>query len=199
MTQRALVELADRISANYYRKAMPDEYYLPPVTLDELGLICTALRAAPAPGGIEAREYCCHGIERTDCEQCSRALQSQPVQPAGKGEQEPTVPAVLLTALIGNIREYERHGSINTPVANEICLYLNRALEHGAASPVRVRATIIEILGYHFATLVSGNNQPHMSGDPRNRLPSHRRRHFDDACESAADAILASLSDRGGK
>lgn len=52
------------------------------------------------------------------------------------------------------------------------------------------------IVGYHLAAIVSGNNQPHMSGDPRNRLPSHKRRWFDHACNSASAAAIAAL--RGG-
>lgn len=42
-----MVMLADKIALNYSRKAMPNEYYLPPLTLDELNLIGAALRAAP--------------------------------------------------------------------------------------------------------------------------------------------------------
>ena len=40
-----------------------------------------------------------------------------------------------------------------------------------------------------FAWLVSRNNQPCMSGDPRDRLHSHVRRNFDDATASLAAAI----------
>lgn len=40
-----------------------------------------------------------------------------------------------------------------------------------------------------FAPLVSRNNQPCMSGDPRDRLHSHVRRVFDDATASLAAAI----------
>jgi hypothetical protein len=53
------------------------------------------------------------------------------------------------------------------------------------------RQKVIDLIGYHFAVLVSGNNQPHMSGDPRARLLPHVRRRFDDACEATAEAILA--------
>lgn len=42
-----------------------------------------------------------------------------------------------------------------------------------------------------FAPMVSGNNQPCMSGDPRDRLHSHIRRQFDDATRALADAIRA--------
>lgn len=50
---------------------------------------------------------------------------------------------------------------------------------------------LAEIIGYHLASMVSGNNQPHMSGDPRQRIQPARRRQFDDACQSAAEAVLA--------
>jgi len=46
------------------------------------------------------------------------------------------------------------------------------------------------IIGYHMAAIVSRNNQPCMSGDPRDRIPQALRREFDRACFSAADAIL---------
>ncbi len=49
---------------------------------------------------------------------------------------------------------------------------------------------LVTMIGYRFACVVSGNNQPHMSGDPRNRLPPIRRRMFDDACDDLADEIL---------
>jgi hypothetical protein len=50
---------------------------------------------------------------------------------------------------------------------------------------------IADIIGYHMASLVSGNNQPDMSGDPRARLHAHVRRRFDDACREAAGKIVA--------
>lgn len=56
------------------------------------------------------------------------------------------------------------------------------------------REHIIELIGYRFGALVSGNNMPHMSGDPRARIPQHRRRHFDDACADCADEILKALA-----
>jgi hypothetical protein len=40
-----------------------------------------------------------------------------------------------------------------------------------------------------FATFVSGNKQPCMSGDPRDRLHPHQRRWFDDAMREVAAAI----------
>ncbi len=42
-----------------------------------------------------------------------------------------------------------------------------------------------------FARLVSRNNQPCMSGDPRDRLNRLDRRAFDDAMAALADAIRA--------
>ena len=42
-----------------------------------------------------------------------------------------------------------------------------------------------------FAPLVSGNRQPCMSGDGRDRLHTHVRRDFDDATSSLAAAIRA--------
>lgn len=42
-----------------------------------------------------------------------------------------------------------------------------------------------------FASLVSGNRQPCMSGDGRDRLHRHVRRDFDDATASLAAAIRA--------
>jgi len=53
------------------------------------------------------------------------------------------------------------------------------------------RQKLIDLIGYHLASALSGNNQPDMSGDPRKRIPPIRRRHFDDACAHCADAILA--------
>ncbi len=45
-------------------------------------------------------------------------------------------------------------------------------------------------IGYAMASVVSGNNQPDMSGDPRNRLSPLRRRHFDEAVEYAAEGAI---------
>ena len=42
-----------------------------------------------------------------------------------------------------------------------------------------------------FAALVSGNFQPCMSGDARDRLPPHTRRRFDDATHTLTRAIRA--------
>lgn len=53
------------------------------------------------------------------------------------------------------------------------------------------------VIGYHLAALVSGNRMPHMSGDPRNRLPSHILRRFDDQCAEAARAILSLFTEAG--
>lgn len=46
-----------------------------------------------------------------------------------------------------------------------------------------------------FAMLVSGNNQPCMSGDARDRLTPQKRRDFDDATHSLATAIRAMKGD----
>lgn len=56
-----------------------------------------------------------------------------------------------------------------------------------------MRDQIAEIIGYQLATLVSGNNMPDMSGDPRKRIPPRVRRKYDDACNEAADKILEYL------
>lgn len=61
----------------------------------------------------------------------------------------------------------------------------------GQSSPETAR--LAELIGYHLASVCSGNNMPHMSGDPRNRIPPGRRRHFDDACLSAAEAVVSSF------
>lgn len=51
-------------------------------------------------------------------------------------------------------------------------------------------------LASNFASLVSGNNMPDMSGDNRNGLHPHVRRRFDDVMNAIAAAIRA-LSDAG--
>jgi hypothetical protein len=52
-----------------------------------------------------------------------------------------------------------------------------------------MRPDIADEVGYRFAALVSGNNQPHMSGDPRARIAGSRRRQFDDACAEVAEMV----------
>ena len=54
-------------------------------------------------------------------------------------------------------------------------------------------------IGHTFASLVSGNNQPVMSGDPRDRLQPHIRRRFDDACNEATLATLRAIEGAGYK
>lgn len=54
-------------------------------------------------------------------------------------------------------------------------------------------------IGHTFASLVSGNNQPVMSGDPRDRLQPHIRRRFDDACNEATLAALRAIEGAGYK
>lgn len=56
-----------------------------------------------------------------------------------------------------------------------------------------LREQIARLIGYNFASLVSRNKMPDMSGDPRKRIPAHERRRFDDACEETADQLLALL------
>lgn len=51
------------------------------------------------------------------------------------------------------------------------------------------------VIGYHFAALVSRNNQPCMSGDPRDRLLPHHRRQFDSACQEAARAVIEGMQE----
>jgi hypothetical protein len=56
-------------------------------------------------------------------------------------------------------------------------------------SPDSAEDRIADMIGYYLAAVVSGNNQPDMSGDPRKRIPAARRRHFDDSCRACAQAI----------
>jgi hypothetical protein len=53
------------------------------------------------------------------------------------------------------------------------------------------RQKLADEIGFRFAALISGNNQPHMSGDPRARLHGERRRRFDETCLEVADLVLA--------
>lgn len=62
-----------------------------------------------------------------------------------------------------------------------------------AAARPAVTDKIASTIGYYLASVVSGNNQPCMSGDPRDRIQPARRRHFDQACHAAAEAVLAAL------
>lgn len=57
------------------------------------------------------------------------------------------------------------------------------------------RDAIAKLAGYNFALLVANNRQPCMSGDPRDRLPEHRRREFEIAERDTADAIIALLKE----
>lgn len=59
------------------------------------------------------------------------------------------------------------------------------------------REAVANVVGYHMAAVVSGNNQPCMSGDPRDRIGPGKRRWFDDACRGAADAAIAALRESG--
>lgn len=46
-------------------------------------------------------------------------------------------------------------------------------------------------IGYSMASLVSSNNMPDMSGDPRKRMPPHLRKRFDQRVRVAAEEALA--------
>lgn len=48
---------------------------------------------------------------------------------------------------------------------------------------------LVELIEWHFAALVSGNNMPHMSGDPRARLHPGQRRRLNDAARAALAAL----------
>jgi len=48
---------------------------------------------------------------------------------------------------------------------------------------------LVELIEWHFAALVSGNNMPHMSGDPRARLHPGQRRRLNDASRAALAAL----------
>lgn len=60
-----------------------------------------------------------------------------------------------------------------------------------------LRQQLADQVGYYFASLISGNNQPHMSGDPRARLHGERRRRFDETCLEVVDTISAALRSGG--
>jgi hypothetical protein len=67
-------------------------------------------------------------------------------------------------------------------------------LSHPAQRPLD-QNRIADIIGWYMASLVAGNNQPDMGGDPRNRIPAGaRRRHFDDACQAAAQAVITTVT-----
>lgn len=55
------------------------------------------------------------------------------------------------------------------------------------------REEIAELIGRRMASLISGNNQPDMSGDPRARIIGTRRRWYDEACLELADQILSGI------
>lgn len=52
---------------------------------------------------------------------------------------------------------------------------------------------VARAIGYGMASTVSGNNMPHMSGDPRDRIPPVRRKAFDRAVMLAASAAIAAM------
>jgi hypothetical protein len=75
-----------------------------------------------------AAQWLAHAIELLEG---GSAVTSTPNEPAQRAPD--VVPAILIKAVIGNIREHERFEAISAPVANEICRFLERAIEHGAA------------------------------------------------------------------
>lgn len=98
-----------------------------------------------------------------------------------------------LMALADRLRELVfRQGQIDWDALIKIEIDLRLAASRPATQVVD-REAVAHELGYRFATLVSGNNQPHMSGDPRARLLPHIRRRFDEACDETADTILSLL------
>lgn len=56
---------------------------------------------------------------------------------------------------------------------------------------------IAEAIGYVLASQVSGNNMPDMSGDPRNRLPPHKRERFNKGCSEAARDVIKAIDQAG--
>lgn len=53
-----------------------------------------------------------------------------------------------------------------------------------------------DAIGYQMAAVVSRNNQPHMSGDPRNRIPPALRRIFDESVRDAALAAIRAMEEK---
>jgi len=70
----------------------------------------------------------------------------------------------------------------------------NEAIEAAAAYVDGKGGTVIPGATV-FAALVSGNFQPCMSGDARDRLPPHTRRRFDDATHTLTRDIRALTKD----
>jgi hypothetical protein len=63
------------------------------------------------------------------------------------------------------------------------------------AAVLRGDGGVIPVLSA-FAGLVSGNNQPCMSGDPRDRLREHDRRRFDATMDAVAETMAAIVDHR---
>ncbi len=63
------------------------------------------------------------------------------------------------------------------------------------AAVLRGDGGVIPVLSA-FAGLVSGNNQPCMSGDPRDRLREHDRRRFDATMDAVAETMVAIINRR---
>jgi hypothetical protein len=65
---------------------------------------------------------------------------------------------------------------------------IERETREAVANRLEGAGDVIPLLAC-FATFVSGNKQPCMSGDPRDRLHPHQRRWFDDAMREVAATI----------
>lgn len=83
------------------------------------------------------------------------------------------------------------YGEAKTPNPDAVCIEPLYAAHLAEGRPSKEE--LAETIGRSIACMVSGNNMPHMSGDPRNRLSPLKRRHFDEACDNAAEAVLARL------
>lgn len=88
---------------------------------------------------------------------------------------------------------YDKIGFGSTKDAETLAVALSQAYYLGledAARMVEGHGGVIPGSAV-FASLVSRNNMPDMSGDPRNRMHSHTRRDFDDATDALASEIRA--------
>lgn len=98
------------------------------------------------------------------------------------------VPATLTDEMVAAAR-----GSRNSIIHDENSRTTYRAMLSASPDPTTDEALVERVkdaIGYQMAAVVSRNNQPHMSGDPRNRIPPALRRIFD---ESVRDAALAAI------
>ena len=67
-------------------------------------------------------------------------------------------------------------------------------MTHKDTISAQLRQDLIDRVGYRFASVISGDNMPHASGDPRRRIQGTRRRWFDEACTDVVDMIIAALA-----